>query len=77
MLTAAESKGSWICKNSEDFLLPSVQPELHAEDRLKGRNRLRVRTTNPNSFFRAEKTRMKGSVGRRCLESSLAVSMAV
>lgn len=27
------------CKNSEVFLLPLVQPELHAEGRLMGRNR--------------------------------------
>lgn len=38
MLTAAEPKGGRICKNSEVFLLPLIQPELRAEDGLKGRN---------------------------------------
>lgn len=52
VLAAAEPKGRGICKNSEVFLLPLVQPELHAEGRLKGRNRdcrRRLRTRIP--FF--------------------------
>lgn len=50
---AAGPKGRRICKNSEVFLLPLIQPELRAE--AEGQEyRLQGQPKNPNSFFQGE-----------------------